>query len=158
MNWKTDVLTVLNEIFKELEHQALFHDATHRQLFYEITNCYCSKSFFTPGMIKCMYMAAWDDEHFAQLLTMLSDMSLNSGDVGLHDMAENGELMAEESLVLFNNPSDACIYSLSCSYIEGEPFDAAGIPDNLNEHAKTVNSYTLKAADIIQKICDLSFR
>lgn len=151
MNWKNNKSQILECILKDLDTHGFYHDSTHKRLFHEITHCYCDKSFFTPGMIKCMYMASWDEEHFAQLLNQLMLMSFTSEQEGLHDMAENGELMAEES-IFFKNSTDACLYQLSCSFIEDEPFDLNSIPEDLNEHGKAVLDLTLKAAELIDRI------
>lgn len=150
MNWNENIHVILERIYGSLEKNDLFHDGNHRKLFYEITGCYCEKAFFTAGMIKCMYLAAWDDEHFAILLSQLMEMTFSSEGDGLTDMAENGTLMAEEC-TMFDNSTDATIYKLSCSFIENEPFDSTALPEDLTDHGKTVIAYGCKAADIIDK-------
>lgn len=150
MNWNNQVHVALDRITTGLETENLFHDSRHRQLFIEITNCYCDKDFFTPGMIKCMYMASWDDEHFSELLMMLMEMSL-SQTIGLHDMSENGVLTAEE-LTMASNSTDATIYQMSCAFIQDEAFDTSHLPEDLNEHGKQVISYSSKASDLIDQI------
>lgn len=151
MNWKMNIQTALHSILNEFDSIELYNDDRHRQLFHEITECYCDKAFFTPGLVKCMYMAAWDDEHFAQLLAQLTEMSFARRSEALSDMAENGQLMAEES-VLFSNSTDACLYKLSCSFIEEEPFDLSSVPEDLDERGRQVLDLSLKAAAVIDRI------
>lgn len=151
MNWKMNIQTALHNILGEFDSIGLYNDDKHRQLFHEITTCYCDKAFFTPGLVKCMYMASWDDEHFAQLLAQLMEMSFERRSEALSGMAENGALMAEES-VLFSNSTDACLYKLSCSFIEDEPFDVSSVPEDLDSRGQQVLNLSLKAAAIIDRI------
>jgi|GEM_PF-526302 len=106
----------------ELTHHNLFENDEHRQRFRDLLSCYCSAPFFNRGLCKCMYLAAWDDEHFAQLLDVLNEMTI-ARDKNLQIMEDQGIVMEEEARETEKNFADACLYELSNDFLSGEPFD-----------------------------------
>ena len=69
MNWKEQWIAALDK-----EH--LFENSSHRTRFKELLDCFADYPFFTKGLCKCMYLSAWDEEHFCIMLSMLTEMSL----------------------------------------------------------------------------------
>ena len=69
MKWKNDYLTALDEA-------GLFENTGHRTRFKELMDCYAGFPFFSKGLCKCIYLSAWDDEHFAIMLETLNEMTL----------------------------------------------------------------------------------
>ena len=59
-----------------LDQSGLFEDSGHRTRFKELMDCYGHYPFFTKGLCKCMYLSAWDEEHFATILEVLSDLAI----------------------------------------------------------------------------------
>ena len=135
----------LREISKAIDKKGLFHDADHRLRFWEMVSCYRDRDFFNAGMCKCIFLGAWDDEHFAQLLSMLSQLSL-SDNMDLNDMSENGRFMADEV-----DEGDKYILLLSCSFIENKPFDTK-LPEDIDERTRLVIGSALEAAKIIDEM------
>ena len=68
MKWK-------DKCFDALDEAGMFENSGHRTRFKELTDCYCNYPFFTRGLCKCMYLSAWDEEHFCILLGTLADMT-----------------------------------------------------------------------------------
>ena len=65
MNWKTSC-------YLALEEEKLFETYGHRNRFMELLDCFDDQPFFSPGLCKCMYLSAWDEEHFAIMLETLT--------------------------------------------------------------------------------------
>lgn len=61
---------------KALSDQNLFKDSWHKTRFKELMDCYSNYPFFTRGLCKCMYLSAWDEEHFCIMLENLAEMTL----------------------------------------------------------------------------------
>lgn len=101
----------------ELTHHNMFESTDHRSRFHEILNCYYRAPFFSKGLCKCMYLATWDDNHYAEMLGMLNLLTIE-GSKNLVPMAEEGAVMAEQS-----SGADSEIYKLSTSFINHEPYE-----------------------------------
>ena len=76
--------------FSILDQGNMFQDSGHRTRFKELLDCYADFPFFTKGLCKCMYLSAWDDEHFCILLEILTDMSLGR-ETNTREMRVKGE-------------------------------------------------------------------
>ncbi len=121
MNWNEQCVFALRE-------RKLFEDSWHLTRFKELLDCYAGYAFFTKGLCKCMYLSAWDEEHFCIMLEMLMCMSLGQ-ETSVGDMRINGDRMAE-------NQKDAQvhIYYLSNAFLDNEPFhldENADIPADI---------------------------
>ena len=88
MNWS-------DRCIMELTHRHAFENDAHRQRFIDLLDCYAKAPFFTKGLCKCMYLSAWDDEHFMIMLQILNDMTLE-GTRNLRMMKDQGEMMELE--------------------------------------------------------------
>lgn len=115
--------------FFALDAEKLFESPGHRSRFKELVDCYGHQPFFTKGLCKCVYLSAWDEEHFCIMLETLMKMSLGKEpDTG--GMRIQGDVLAERQ-----NNSQAYIYRLSNAFLDDEPFhlpeDAKIEPDIL---------------------------
>ena len=76
-----------------LEEKGLFVSSGHKTRFKELVDCYGSYPFFTKGLCKCMYLSAWDEEHFAMILQVLSDLAIGR-ERNTEEMRLQGEALA----------------------------------------------------------------
>lgn len=136
-----------DEIFWQLQKQNLFQSNEHRTRFKELIDCYSDASFFTVGLCKCMYLSCWDDEHFIIMLDMLNQLNLQEN-IGLADMHENGQLLAEEANDHYSN----YVMQLSCALLIGQPFDIGILPPDLAPEGRYIIETALKAAAVIDNI------
>ena len=63
-------------LYSRLQKAGLFQDSHHLSRFKELVDCYRSYPFFTKGLCKCMYLSAWDEEHFCIMLETLAELTL----------------------------------------------------------------------------------
>ena len=63
-----------------------------------------------------MYLGAWDEIHYADLLSMINQLTID-GATSLRLMADEGSIMAQKL-----TGTDAEVYKLSTSFITGEPY------------------------------------
>lgn len=136
MNWNENCL-------KALTQARLFEDSGHRTRFKELMDCFSDKPFFTKGLCKCMYLSAWDEEHFLILLPTLSHMSIGK-DNDTNEMRIIGHSLADEQ-----TNDEAFIYRLSISYLDNSEFH---IDENAHLSART--SYVIKRAQQAAAIID----
>ncbi|MCI7179074.1 MAG: hypothetical protein SOY12_01485 [Schaedlerella sp.] len=128
-----------------LDTADLFESSAHRTRFKELLDCFSGYSFFSKGLCKCMYLSAWDDEHFVIILEILNAMALGK-DPNTNEMRINGDILAEEQ-----TNGEYYVYLLSNAFLDNKSF-------HLSENAKIEpeNSYiieqALKASEIIDSI------
>ena len=137
MGWKDQCVAALDE-------EKLFENSEHRTRFLELMDCYGGYPFFTKGLCKCMYLPAWDEEHFAILLETLMRMSLGR-EQNTEDMEANGEALAREE-----DGDEQKMYLLSCEFLEGKPCSID--LDTVSANTAYVMKQALKAAEIIEKL------
>ena len=108
MSWSDTCIAALAE-------KKLFENSSHRTRFKELLDCYSDYPFFNRGLCKCMYLSAWDEEHFCVMLETLMSMSLGKEqDTG--DMRIQGDVLAG------NEPtSDYYMYQLSNAFLDDSP-------------------------------------
>ena len=145
MNWA-------DKCMLELTHRNLFEDDGHRSRFKDLLDCYSAAPFFTKGLCKCMYLGAWDNLHFAMLLDILNEMTIERADT-LGPMTDNGmvlEMNAEQD----GNEGEAAILSLSVCFTTGEAFDRSCLGDLEIKDPETayIIKRTLVAAQCIDDI------
>lgn len=140
MSWNENCL-------KALSKAGLFESDGHESRFNELIYCFSDKPFFTKGLCKCMYLSAWDEEHFAILLEMLSFMSLGK-DKDTKEMSVVGDSLAEEQ-----GNDESYIYRLSISYLENTEF-FLDESIKLSERTAYVISRAQQAAAIIDQIAE----
>ncbi len=138
MDWKENCFAVLDE-------ERMFEDSAHRTRFKELMDCYSGFPFFNKGVCKCMYLAAWDDEHFAIMLETLSDMSLGK-DRDTTEMSIKGDALAEEQ-----DGSEYYVYRLSLSFLSGQPY-RFGVSSDMTHEVRYIIRRALQAAAIIDKL------
>ncbi len=134
MSWRRTCLTALNEA-------GLFQDSWHRTRFKELVDCYANYPFLTRGLCKCMYLSAWDDEHFCVMLETLNQLSIGR-ETTTQEMRTKGEILADEQ-----NNSEYYVYQLSNSFLDDLPF-------HLNEDAD-IDPGTLHIIQCAQKAAEI---
>lgn len=110
MNKKKDLY------FEALGRAKMFESSAHRTRFKELLDCYADFPFFSRGLCKCMYLSAWDDEHFYVMLETLSDMSLGR-DTNTREMRFKGEALADEQ-----TNGEYYVYQLSNAFLDNRSF------------------------------------
>ena len=91
-----------------LAHHNLFENDGHRHRFYDLLDCYFDKPFFTKGLCKCMYLSAWDTEHFSMMLETLN-ATLIEHDFRLHLMRDQGQIEQAEAHAEHNLEACECL-------------------------------------------------
>ena len=138
MKWK-------NDYFMALDQAHLFENDGHRTRFKELMDCYSGYPFFSKGLCKCIYLSAWDEEHFAIMLETLTEMTLGR-EQGPEEMLDKGD-----SLAAAQTGGEAYIYQLSIAFLEGTPF----VPEDdveLTPDYRHIVARALQAADVIDKV------
>jgi len=125
-----------------LDAEKLFENSGHLTRFKELMDCYSSYPFFTKGLCKCMYLSAWDEEHFAILLETLNDMSLGK-ERDTSEMEIKGDALAEEQ-----TDGEYYVYELSLSFLSNTPY-APGSISSIPPTQRYIISRALEAARII---------
>ncbi len=131
--------------FSILDQGNMFQDSGHRTRFKELLDCYADFPFFTKGLCKCMYLSAWDDEHFCILLEILTDMSLGR-ETNTREMRVKGEALAEEQ-----HNAEYYVYQLSNAFLDDAPYhlpEGAKIPPEIRH----IISCALQAAELIDQV------
>lgn len=101
---------------KALSDQNLFKDSWHKTRFKELMDCYSNYPFFTRGLCKCMYLSAWDEEHFCIMLENLAEMTLGK-EKNTNEMQNRGDILAHEQ-----TDSQYYVYLLSCAFLKDSSF------------------------------------
>lgn len=109
MKWKNDYLTALDEA-------GLFENTGHRTRFKELMDCYAGFPFFSKGLCKCIYLSAWDDEHFAIMLETLNEMTLGQ-EKNTGEMLDKGD-----SIATTQTGGEYYIYQMSLAFLAEKPF------------------------------------
>ena len=138
MKWK-------DKCFDALDEAGMFENSGHRTRFKELTDCYCNYPFFTRGLCKCMYLSAWDEEHFCILLGTLADMTAGR-EQDTDEMRSKGECIAEEQ-----GSDEYYAYELSVSFLDGRHFHLDDSVE-LSPEMRHIISRALKAAEIIDQV------
>lgn len=134
-----------NSYFSILDTENMFEDPGHRSRFKELLDCYADFPFFTKGLCKCMYLSAWDDEHFCIMLEILTDMSLG-GDSTTREMRIKGEALAEEQ-----PNAEYYVYQLSNAFLDGTAYELPEDAD-LPPEIRHIISRALQAGAFIDQV------
>ena len=78
----------------ELTHHNLFESTANRDRFRELLDCYWTAPFFSKGICKCMYLASWDDIHFAEILSVLNELTIQ-GTHSVQLMKDTADMKAD---------------------------------------------------------------
>ena len=111
----------------ELTHRNLFENDDHRARFRDLLDCYYGAPFFTKGLCKCMYLSAWDQKQFTQILDVLNEMVLEH-DHDLSLMKDNG-MVLEQTARNEGDNATAAILEASKDLIEDVPYDRSRLDD-----------------------------
>ncbi len=134
----------------ELTHRNLFEDDGHRSRFKDLLDCYFAAPFFTKGLCKCMYLGAWDNVHFAMLLDILNEMTIERAD-HLEPMVDNG-IVLEKSAEDVGDDAEAAILNLSLCFTTDTEFDRSCL-DTL-EVTDPESAYIIKRALLAAQCID----
>lgn len=133
-----------------LAHHNLFENDGHRHRFYDLLDCYFDKPFFTKGLCKCMYLSAWDTEHFSMMLETLN-ATLIEHDFCLHLMRDQGQIEQAEAHAEHNLEAEE-IWKLVNAFVSGRPYDSSSLSDVEIRYPET--AYMIKRALLASKIID----
>lgn len=134
-----------NTYFSILDTENMFEDSGHRTRFKELLDCYADFPFFTKGLCKCMYLSAWDEEHFCVMLEILTDMSLGR-DTDTKEMRFKGEALAEEQ-----HDAEYYVYQLSNAFLDNTVYPLPKKTD-IPPEIMHIISRALKAAELIEQV------
>ena len=138
MTWKEQWIVALDK-------ENLFENSGHRTRFKELLDCYADYPFFTKGLCKCMYLSAWDEEHFCIMLAMLTEMSLEQ-EKNTDEMRTQGDvLMAEQP------EEESYIYQLSNAFLDNTPFQLDD-PQKVHPDILYIIQKALRVSDIIDQL------
>lgn len=144
MSWNEQCISALSA-------EGMFEDSGHMTRFKELLDCYSKYPFFTKGLCKCMYLSAWDEDHFAVMLETLNDMALGR-ERDTVDMRLQGDLLADINLD-DHAVGEARIYQLSSAFLENKAFSLKKEDEEaLSEHYRYVIARGLAAARIIDGV------
>lgn len=138
MSWKESCFTALDA-------ERMFEDSGHRTRFKELVDCFSTYPFFSKGLCKCIYMSAWDEEHFCIMLETLTDLSLGK-ETDTKEMRVKGDALTEEQ-----TDSQYYVYELSNAFLDGRDFCPDADADIAPEQ-RYIISRSLAAAKIIDAL------
>ena len=111
----------------ELTHRNLFENDDHRARFKDLLDCYCDAPFFTKGLSKCMYLSAWDQKQFTQILDVLNEMVIEQKNA-LSLMKDNG-MVLEQKARDEGDTAMASILEASKDFINDVPYDRSRLSE-----------------------------
>ena len=131
----------------ELTHHNLFESTANRDRFRELLDCYWTAPFFNKGICKCMYLASWDDIHFAEILSVLNELTIQ-GTRSVQLMKEQGEDLVSEA-----EGFSAEAYRLSLAFLTNSYYQ---LPDfsSLDPDEAHIIRQSLLAAQYIDELPD----
>ena len=106
-----------------LDEKGLFVSSGHKTRFKELVDCYGAYPFFTKGLCKCMYLSAWDEEHFAMILEILSDLAIGR-ERDTQEMRLQGDVLAGQQ-----KGGEYYVFQLSNAFLDGGQFVLQGDED-----------------------------
>ena len=128
-----------------LDEKGLFVSSGHKTRFKELVDCYGAYPFFTKGRCKCMYLSAWDEEHFAMILEILSDLAIGR-ERDTQEMRLQGDVLAGQQ-----KGGEYYVFQLSNAFLDGEQFVLKGDED-ISEQIRYIIRQALKAEQVIDSI------
>lgn len=128
-----------------LDEKGLFVSSGHKTRFKELVDCYGAYPFFTKGLCKCMYLSAWDEEHFAMILEILSDLAIGR-ERDTQEMRFQGDVLASQQ-----KGGEYYVFQLSNAFLDGERFVLKGDED-ISEQIRYIIQQALKAEKVIDSI------
>ncbi len=138
MNWKEKCLSALDA-------EKMFENDGHRSRFRELVDCFCGYPFFTKGLCKCIYLSAWDEEHFCIMLETLTELSLGK-EKDTSEMRIKGDALAEEQ-----TDSEHYVYHLSNCFLDNVPFRIPASAE-ISMETRYIIRRALQASAIIDRL------
>lgn len=132
----------------ELTHRNMFEDTDHRVRFRDLVNCYYQAPFFTKGLCKCMYLSSWDEVHFAMILDILNEITLE-GAKNLRLMKIQGEVLERQM-----TGDEAEIFKLSMAFLNNRPYELPPF-DLMDAESAHIIRQSLQAAVYIEELPEL---
>ena len=129
-----------------LSQGGMFENSAHMSRFAELMRCYEEFAFFSRGLCKCMYLSAWDDEHFLVMLEALNVMAI--------DRSPDTQIMSDQrgELEAASDTDSQIILQLSDAWLKDQPYE---VPfDRLTEGGAYIIRRGFEAADIIDNVFD----
>lgn len=138
MNWK-------DKCYAALIERNMFENSWHKTRFKELMDCYKHSPFLSKGLCKCMYLSAWDEEHFCIMLEILTMMSLGQ-EPDTTEMRINGDALADAQ-----TDDEYYVYQLSNSFLDGTAFTLEDT-SRLSPEIAYIIRRALEVSDIIDQI------
>ncbi len=142
-------MTLSERYIEALDAADLFESYGHKTRFKELMDCYSQYPFFSTGLCKCMYLSAWDDEHFMVMVEMLNSMAIGQEE-DTEDMCIEGEMRAEDYQA-DQADGEAFVYHLSSSFLNGTKFGLQGL-EKLPESYQYLVKKAVEAEAVIEGI------
>lgn len=139
MGWKEACVAALGA-------ERLYENSGHKTRFMELLECYSGYPFFSRGLCKCMYLSAWDEEHFAVMLETLTSMAIGQ-EQDTEDMKFQGDVLADARMDE-HAYGEAYVFILSGMFLEGKKGQPEGA-EKLSPDYQYIVSRALKAAEVI---------
>ena len=128
-----------------LDEKGLFVSSGHKTRFKELVDCYGAYPFFTKGLCKCMYLSAWDEEHFAMILEILSDLAIGR-ERDTQEMRLQGDVLAGQQ-----KGGEYYVFQLSNAFLDGEQLILKGDED-ISEQIRYLIRQAQQAEPVIDSI------
>ena len=138
MDWKSKCFAVLDK-------EKMFENSGHRTRFKELFDCYRDYPFFSKGLCKCIYLSAWDEEHFCIMVETLTDLSLGK-ETNTKEMSIKGDALADEQ-----TDGEYYIYQLSIAFLDDLPF-RINVSSDMTLEIRYIIRRALRASEIIDKL------
>ena len=138
MYWKS-------KCFAALDKEKMFENSGHRTRFKELFDCYRDYPFFSKGLCKCIYLSAWDEEHFCIMVETLTDLSLGK-ETNTKEMSIKGDALADEQ-----TDGEYYIYQLSIAFLDDLPF-RINVSSDMTPEIRYIIRRALRASEIIDKL------
>lgn len=138
MDWKS-------KCFAALDKEKMFENSGHRTRFKELFDCYRDYPFFSKGLCKCIYLSAWDEEHFCIMVETLTDLSLGK-ETNTKEMSIKGDALADEQ-----TDGEYYIYQLSIAFLDDLPF-RINVSSDMTLEIRYIIRRALRASEIIDKL------
>ena len=138
MDWKS-------KCFAALDKEKMFENSGHRTRFKELFDCYRDYPFFSKGLCKCIYLSAWDEEHFCIMVETLTDLSLGK-ETNTKEMSIKGDALADEQ-----TDGEYYIYQLSIAFLDDLPF-RINVSSDMTPEIRYIIRRALRSSEIIDKL------
>lgn len=138
MSWRA-------KCYHALIEENMFENSWHKTRFKELMDCYRDSPFLSKGLCKCMYLSAWDEEHFRIMLEILSMMSLGQ-ERDTTEMRINGEALANEQ-----TNDEYYVYQLSNAFLDEVSFVLDENAD-ISQETTYIIQRALRASEIIDNL------